>query len=65
MCQLYIMHGSIYGSVIDMVIKVHSNLPGFIKEIDYYMAFHKELKLFLLRHFLLIRRICIFPVINL
>ena len=37
-------------SVINMGTRVYNNLPGFIKEIDYYKAFKKELKLFLLRH---------------
>ena len=37
-------------SVINMGNKVCNNLPGFIKEIDDYKAFKKELKLFLLRH---------------
>ena len=31
-----------------MGTKVYNNLPGFIKEIDDYKAFKKELKLFLL-----------------
>jgi hypothetical protein len=35
-------------SVINMGTKVYNNLPGFIKEIDDYKAFKKELKLFLL-----------------
>jgi hypothetical protein len=35
-------------SVIYMGTKVYNNLPGFIKEIDDYKAFKKELKLFLL-----------------
>ena len=34
-----------------MDTKVYNNLPGFIKEIDVYKAFKKELKLFLLHHF--------------
>jgi len=33
-----------------MDTKVYNNLPGFVKEIDDYKAFKKELKLFLLRH---------------
>ena len=37
-------------SVINMGTKIYSNLPGFMKEIDGYKAFKKELKLFLLRH---------------
>jgi len=37
-------------SVISMCIKVYNNLPGFMKEIDDYKAFKKELKLFLLHH---------------
>jgi hypothetical protein len=37
-------------SVINMGSKVYNNLPGFIKEIDDYKAFKKELKLFLLHH---------------
>ena len=37
-------------SVINMGSKVYNNLPGFIKEIDDYKAFKKDLKLFLLRH---------------
>jgi hypothetical protein len=37
-------------SVINMGTKVYNNLPGFIKEIDDYKAFRKELKLFLLHH---------------
>jgi len=32
-------------SVINMGTKVYNNLPGFIKEIDDYKAFKKELKL--------------------
>jgi len=35
-------------SVIYVGSKINSNLPGFIKEIDDYKAFKKELKLFLL-----------------
>jgi len=31
-----------------MGTKVYNNLPGFIKEIDDYKAFKKDLKLFLL-----------------
>jgi len=31
-----------------MGTKVHNNLPGFMKEIDDYKAFKKDLKLFLL-----------------
>jgi len=38
-------------SVTNMATKLYSNLPGFVKEIDYYMAFHKELKLFLFWRF--------------
>ena len=37
-------------SIINMSTTVYNNLPGFIKEIDDYKAFEKELKLFLLRH---------------
>ena len=37
-------------SVINMGTKVYNNLPGFIKEIDNYKAFKKQLKLFLLLH---------------
>ena len=37
-------------SVINMGTKVYNNLPGFIKEIDDYKAFKKELKLFLHHH---------------
>jgi hypothetical protein len=33
-----------------MGTKVYNNLPGFIKEIDYYKTFKKKLKLLLLRH---------------
>jgi hypothetical protein len=33
-----------------MGTKVYNNLPGFIKEVDDYKAFKKELKLFLLLH---------------
>jgi len=33
-----------------MGTKVYNNLPGFVKEIDNYRAFKKELKLFLLLH---------------
>jgi len=53
-------------SVINMGTTVYNNLPGFIKEIDGYKGFKKQLKtipsssLFLLR-----RRICIFLAINL
>ena len=35
-------------SVINMGTKVYNNLPKFLKEIDNYKAFKKELKLFLL-----------------
>jgi len=35
-------------SVINMGTKVYNNLPKFLKEIDDYKAFKKELKLFLL-----------------
>jgi hypothetical protein len=35
-------------SKINMGNKVHNNLPKFVKEIDDYKAFKKELKLFLL-----------------
>jgi hypothetical protein len=35
-------------NVINMGTKVYNNLPGFIKEIDNYKAFKKDLKLFLL-----------------
>jgi hypothetical protein len=34
--------------VINMGTKVYNNLPKFLKEIDHYNAFKKELKLFLL-----------------
>jgi len=37
-------------SVINIGTKVYNNLPGYIKEIDDYKAFKKELKLFLLLH---------------
>ena len=37
-------------SVINMGIKVYNKVPGFIKEIDDYKAFKKELKVFLLLH---------------
>jgi len=37
-------------SVINMGTKVYNSLPGFIKEIDDYKGFKKELKLFLLHH---------------
>jgi len=37
-------------SVINMGIKVYNNLPGFIKEIENYKTFTKELKLFLILH---------------
>ena len=33
-----------------MGTKVYNNLPKFLKEIDNYKAFKKELKLFLLPH---------------
>jgi len=36
-------------SVINMGTRVYNNLPGFIKVIDDYKAFEKELKLFLLQ----------------
>jgi hypothetical protein len=35
-------------SVINMDTKVYNNLPKFLKEMDDYKAFKKELKLFLL-----------------
>jgi hypothetical protein len=37
-------------SIINMGNKVYNNLPGFMKEIDDYKAFKKELKLFLFLH---------------
>jgi hypothetical protein len=37
-------------SVLNMGPKVYNKLPRYIKEIDNYKAFKKELKLFLLRH---------------
>jgi hypothetical protein len=37
-------------SVINMGTKVYNKIPGYIKEIDSYKAFKKELKLFLLLH---------------
>jgi hypothetical protein len=37
-------------NVINMGPKVYNKLPGYIKEIDSYKAFKKELKLFLLLH---------------
>ena len=37
-------------SVINTGTKVYNNLPKFLKEIDDYKAFKKELKLFLLLH---------------
>ena len=37
-------------SVINMGTKVYNKLPGYIKEIDRYKAFKKELKSFLLLH---------------
>jgi hypothetical protein len=37
-------------SVIIMGTKIYNNLPTFLKEIDDYKAFKKELKLFLLLH---------------
>jgi hypothetical protein len=37
-------------SVINMETNVNNKLPGYIKEIDGYKAFKKELKLFLLLH---------------
>jgi hypothetical protein len=37
-------------SVLYMGTKVYNKLPSYIKEIDNYKAFKKELKLFLLRH---------------
>jgi len=36
-------------SVINMGTKVYNNVPKYLKEIDYYKAFKRELKLFLLR----------------
>jgi len=37
-------------SVLNMGTKVYNKLPSYIKEIDSYKAFKKELKLFLLLH---------------
>jgi len=37
-------------SVINMDTKIYNNLPEFLKEIDDYKTFKKELKLFLLLH---------------
>jgi hypothetical protein len=37
-------------SVINMGTKLHNKLPGYIKEIDSYKSFKKELKSFLLLH---------------
>jgi len=39
---------NIQKSVINMGTKVYNNLPKFLKELDDYKAFKKELKLFLL-----------------
>jgi hypothetical protein len=47
-------------SVIYMGSKIYNNLPEFIKEIDDYKAFKKELKLFFFSHFSLSGRIFIF-----
>jgi len=48
-------------SVINMGTEVYNKLPGYIKEINSFKAFKKELKSFLLLHtFLLSGRICIF-----
>jgi len=33
-------------SVINMGTRVNNNMPGFIKEVDDYKAFEKELKIF-------------------
>jgi hypothetical protein len=38
-------------SVINISTKIYNNLAGFIKEIDNYNAFKKELKQFLLHNF--------------
>jgi hypothetical protein len=38
-------------SVINVGTEVYNKLPGYIKEIDSYKAFKKELKLFLLHTF--------------
>ena len=35
-------------SVINMGTKIYNNLPKFLKEVDNYKAFQKELKLFFL-----------------
>jgi hypothetical protein len=37
-------------SVLNKGAKVYNKLPGYIKEIDIYKSFKKELKLFLLLH---------------
>jgi len=37
-------------SVIDMGTKLYNKLPGYMKEIDSYKTFKKELKLLLLLH---------------
>jgi len=37
-------------SVINIGTKVYNNLPGFVKEMNDYKSFKKELKLFLLCH---------------
>ena len=53
-------------SVTNMGTKVYNNLPRSIKETDDYKAFKKRVKTIpSLSLFLLIRRICIFLVINL
>ena len=39
---------NMHGERIKMGTKVYNNLPKFLKEIDDYKAFKKELKLFLL-----------------
>ena len=47
-----------------MGTKVYNKLPGYIKEIDSYKAFKKELKLFLLLHTFYSGRICNYVTYN-
>jgi hypothetical protein len=45
-----VQNRNIQKSVINIGTKIYNNLPGFMKEIDNYNAFEKEVKQFLLLH---------------
>jgi hypothetical protein len=64
--RVKLQKAEIYKSVINMGTKVYNNLPKFLKEIDNYKVFKKELKTVpLSSNFIRSGRICIFLAIYL